>query len=176
MIKVGKRRYSLLFSYMKKLFLFTIIFLFIYSILSADWTISTSQGDKTLVIPEGMTLEEAYQQMAVMYWEERYDREELQATVEDLTIKSEEYIEANTALRESNDSLIQNYADLTDLYEEKLKTPWVKGLLSVDLGWGIPDNRFNGTLYGGVLIKERVTLEAGLSYLWELHLKAGIIF
>ena len=123
-----------------------------------------------------MTLEEAYQQMAVMYWEERYDREELQATVEDLTIKSEEYIEANTALRESNDSLIQNYADLTALYEEKLKTPWVKGLFSVDLGWGTPDNRFNGTLYGGILIKERVTLEAGLSYPWELHLKAGIIF
>ena len=161
---------------MKKLFLFVVISLFISSILSADWTISTSQGDKTLTIPENMTLEEAYQQMAVMYWEERYDREELQATVEDLTIKSEEYIEANTALRESNDSLIQNYADLTALYEEKLKTPWVKGLFSVDLGWGTPDNRFNGTLYGGILIKERVTLEAGLSYPWELHLKAGIIF
>ena len=141
-----------------------------------EWTISTSQGDKTLVVPESMTLEEAYCQMAQLYWEERYDREELQATVADLTTKTEEYMTTNENLVASQDTLIQNYADLSSLYEEKLKTPWFRGLLSVDLGWGIPDNQLNGTLYGGVLIKDRVTLEAGLSYPWEVHLKAGVIF
>lgn len=140
-----------------------------------EWTISTSQGDKTLVVPEGLTLEEAYCQMAQLYWEERYDREELQATVADLTEKADSYIASNEELIQSETELIQNYKDLSSLYEEKLKTPWFRGLLSVDLGWSIPNNQLNGTLYGGILIKERVTLEAGLSYPWELHLKAGII-
>ena len=35
---------------------------------SEEWVISTSQGDKTLVIPENMTIEEAYQKMAQLYW------------------------------------------------------------------------------------------------------------
>lgn len=140
-----------------------------------EWTIPTSQGDKTLIIPEGMTLEEAYCQMAQLYWEERYDREELQDTVEELTSKAEAYITSNESLIQSQTELIQNYQDLSSLYEEKLKTPWFKGLLSVDLGWSIPDNQLNGTLYGGVLIKERVSLEAGLSYPWEVHLKAGVV-
>ena len=141
-----------------------------------EWIISTSQGDKTLVVPEGMTLEEAYCQMAQLYWEERYDREELQSTVETLTIKAEDYMTANESLIQSQTELIQNYSDLSELYEEKLKTPWFRGLLSVDLGWSIPSNQMNGTLYGGVLIKDRITLEAGLGYPWEVHLKAGVVF
>lgn len=163
---------------MKRLLIFLVLSLCLLGTLYAqdEWTISTSQGDKTLIVPEGMTLEEAYQQMAILYWEERYDREELQDTVTDLTAKTEEYMTANESLIASQDTLIKNYADLSSLYEEKLKTPWFRGMLSVDLGWGIPDNQLNGTLWGGVLIKDKVTLEAGLSYPWELHLKAGIIF
>lgn len=144
-------------------------------LLAEEWVISTSQGDKTLVIPEGLTLEEAYCQMAQLYWEERYDREELQTTVVDLTEKAEAYISSNESLIETQTQLIQSYEDLSGLYEEKLKTPWFKGLLSVDLGWSPVSNQLNGTLYGGVLIKERVTLEAGLSYPLEVHLKAGVL-
>lgn len=140
-----------------------------------EWTISTSQGDKTLVVPEGLTLEEAYCQMAQLYWEERYDREELQTAVDELTKKTEDYLASNEGLIQSQTELVQNYKDLTSLYEEKLKTPWFKGLLSVDLGWSPVSNQLNGTLYGGVLIKERVTLEAGLSYPLEVHLKAGVV-
>lgn len=157
----------------------SLILLFLISIcplFSEEWIISTSQGDKTLIIPDGMTIEEAYQQMAVMYWEERYDREELQATMAELTTASEEYMKANEELRESQNILIQNYADLTTLYEEKTRVPAVRGLMSLDLGWDIIDNQLSGTLYGGVLIMDKVTVEAGLSYPWKAHLKAGIIF
>lgn len=140
-----------------------------------EWTIPTSQGDKILVVPEGLTLEEAYCQMAQLYWEERYDREELQTAIDDLTKKTEDYLASNEDLIQSQTELVQNYKDLTYLYEEKLKTPWFKGLLSVDLGWSPSSNQLNGTLYGGVLIKERVTLEAGLSYPLEVHLKAGVV-
>lgn len=163
---------------MKRIFLLIALTLLTVGALYAqdEWIISTSQGDKTLVVPEGMTLEEAYCQMAQFYWEERYDREELQATVADLTEKADSYIASNEELIQSQTELIQNYKDLSSLYEEKLKTPWFKGLLSVDLGWSIPSNQMNGTLYGGVLIKDRITLEAGLGYPWEVHLKAGVVF
>lgn len=159
---------------MRKLLIFVIFFLFSFT-LSADWTISTSRGDKILVVPEGLTLEEAYCQMAQLYWEERYDREELQATVKDLTEKTEEYIAINESLVKSQATLIQNYKDLSHLYEEKLKSPWMKGLLSVDIGFPLLEDRINGTIYGGVLIKERITLEAGLGFPWEVHIKAGVL-
>ena len=166
---------ALIHSEMKRILITLICLLMTCSLFAEEWVISTSQGDKTLVGPEGMTLEEAYCQMAQLYWEERYDREGLQSTVADLTEKAESYISSNESLIETQTQLIQSYEDLSGLYEEKLKTPWFRGLLSVDLGWSIIDNQLNGTLYGGVLIKERVTLEAGLSYPLEIHLKAGVV-
>ena len=161
---------------MKKALLLLISIFMVYPLFAEGWIISTSQGDKTLVVPEGLTLEEAYCQMAQLYWEERYDREELQSTVEDLTEKADDYITSNKELIQSQTELIQNYKDLSILYEDKLKAPWIRGLLSIDMGWSITDGQFNGALYGGILIKERVTLEAGLSYPWRIHLKAGVVF
>lgn len=140
-----------------------------------SWTISTSQGEKELIIPKGMTLEEAYQTMAVMYWEERYDREELQVSLDQLAASAQSYLEDATASRNALNELLLSYQQLASLYEDKTSVPWVKGILGIDFGYRV-DNTFDGTLWGGVLIKEKITLEAGLSYPWNFHLKAGIIF
>ena len=140
-----------------------------------SWTISTSQGEKELIVPEGMTLEEAYQTMAVMYWEERYDREELQASLDQLAADAQSYLDDATASRKALNELLLSYQNLVSLYEDKTTIPWVKGTLGMDFGYRV-DNTFSGTLWGGVVFKEKVTLEAGLSYPWNLHLKAGIIF
>lgn len=140
-----------------------------------NWTISTSQGEKELTVPEGMTLEEAYQTMAVMYWEERYDREELQVSLDQLAASAQSYLDDATASRNALNKLLLSYQKLASLYEDKTSVPWVKGILGIDFGYRV-DNTFDGTLWGGVLIKEKIILEAGLSYPWNFHLKAGIIF
>ena len=163
---------------MRRIFLSLLLFIILILPLSASeqsWTISTSQGEKELIVPEGMTLEEAYQTMAVMYWEERYDREELQASLDQLTADAQSYLEDATASREALNELLLSYQNLVSLYEDKTTIPWVKGTLGMDFGYRV-DNTFSGTLWGGVIFKEKVTLEAGLSYPWNLHLKAGVIF
>ena len=161
---------------MKKFILCVLVgALAIAGLFAQEWTISTSQGDKTLVIPEGLSLEEAYCQMAQLYWEERYDREDLQDSVQVLTEQVSSYIEANKELQKEKDSLILSYSELSSLYEEKTRTPWFRGLLSADFGWSFYDNQMTGAIYGGVLIKERVTLEAGIRYPWSVSLKAGVI-
>ena len=163
---------------MRRIFLNLLLFIILILPLSASeqsWTISTSQGEKELIVPEGMTLEEAYQTMAVMYWEERYDREELQASLDQLAADAQSYLEDATASREALNELLLSYQNLVSLYEDKTTIPWVKGTLGMDFGYRV-DNTFSGTLWGGVILKEKVTLEAGLSYPWDLHLKAGVIF
>ena len=162
----------------KKVLFLVLTLVFSLSVLFASeqsWTISTSQGEKELIVPEGMTLEEAYQTMAVMYWEERYDREELQVSLDQLAASAQSYLEDATASRNALNELLLSYQQLASLYEDKTSVPWVKGILGIDFGYRV-DNTFDGTLWGGVLIKEKITLEAGLSYPWNFHLKAGIIF
>lgn len=158
----------------KILFIVLMIAFFLAPAFSEEWVISTSQGDKTLVIPEGMTIEEAYQKMAQLYWEERYDREELQDTVATLTKSAEGYISKIEDLETSNDSLLSDYEELVSLYEEKTKVPWVKGVIGADMGYAF-DNSMTATLWGGVLLKERVLAEAGIRYPWALTIKLGVV-
>ena len=64
-------------------------------------TITTSYGEEYEVeIPEGMTAEDAFYEMAVLYKEERHDRIEKQNTIQSLTEELKSY-------RESADSSIR---------------------------------------------------------------------
>lgn len=158
----------------KSILLIALFVLFLFPCFSQEWVISTSQGDKTLIVPEGMTLEEAYQTMAQLYWEERYDREELQATVEDLTASAQTYIDSIEALQSAEKALRDDYDSLLALYKEKTKTPWIEGLLGADMGYNL-DGSLTAGLWGGVLIKERVLAEAGFRYPLGLTFKLGVV-
>lgn len=144
---------------------------------SEEWTISTSQGDKTLVVPEGLTLEEAYCKMAQLYWEERYDREELQKTVSVLTTKTEEYLEVNESLKESYSKLNSDYKELTNLYAEKTKTPLARWVFSLGVASSLEGTKnASFSLFGGVVVANSVLFEAGISYPLGISLKTGIVF
>ena len=151
---------------------------FTVSATEGEWTISTSQGEKTLVIPEGLSLEQAYQQMAVLYWEERYDRETLTATVAELTAEVEAYQSSVEELTSSQEELIGLYRDLQSYYEadSESKSPWVKGMFSSAVGYDWKNKSIAVDLWGGVILKDLFIVEAGLGYPWSAKVKLGDLF
>ena len=69
------------------------------------YKVSTSHGEKTVVVPEGMTCEDVMLTLAKNYYEISY---EYDSTLEDLSsLKSEveAYVEENKTLRESRAQL-----------------------------------------------------------------------
>lgn len=163
---------------MKRLLFIILVLVFSLSLFaSEEWTISTSRGDKTLVVPEGLTLEEAYCKMAQLYWEERYDREELQETVSVLTTKTEEYLEVNESLKESYSKLNSDYKELTNLYAEKTKTPLARWMFSMGVSGSLEKvENTSFSFFGGVVVANSVLFEAGISYPLGISLKTGIVF
>jgi len=113
-----------------------LIFIFISSVLfSQEFTIATSKGEVDLIIPEDMTLEEAYENMASLYLEERYDLEEALAEIDKLTSEAEEYIEEVNRLEEEVDILQNDNEELQDLYDRETRDEAISILF--DIGFGI---------------------------------------
>lgn len=117
---------------MKKLLL---LFLFLPSLLfSQEFTVETSRGEQRLVIPEDMTLEEAYVQMAGLYLEERYDLEEALGEIDNLTEEVSKYIVEVEDLQREVDLLQQENAELRRLYEEERKPIFIRPIASIGAG------------------------------------------
>lgn len=84
------------------------------------YKVNTSQGEKTVVVPEGMTCEDVMLTLAKNYYEISYKYD---STLEDLSnLKSEvkAYVEENKALRESRAQLEKDYQDLTKKQDKLL--------------------------------------------------------
>ena len=60
----------------KKIFTLLLVLISFPLIAQESFIINTSQGEKEVVIPEGMTPTEAFLEMAKLYWEERWDHEQ----------------------------------------------------------------------------------------------------
>lgn len=140
----------------RKLFAVAIIIvecLCVNQVLSAEnWSydIETSAGTKTIVLPDGMTFEEAYIEMSKLYIEERLDHEALIVQTQDLIAKSKEFEEASVHLQTLQKELSDKNEELSNLYKKLnrvhpiyfmttvgLSTNTFKEVDSIDVGFGI---------------------------------------
>lgn len=153
-----------------------LILLFIPSLLAAQtFTIETSRGDRTLTIPENMTIEEAYQEMASLYLEERYDLEEALDNIDNLTEEVEEYVVEVEDLQEEVDTLQEENEKLNELYEKEIRTDIVSPIASV--GFGIEgDTSYYGSVSVGLQFFESWFITADVSYPVRLGIGIGRTF
>lgn len=150
-----------------KRFILTLI-LILCSVSVYAYTLETSRGEIELTVPEGVTLEEAYYEMAKLYLEERFDHEKLISSSEKMIKEYEEYSSLNDRLKEENKVLLEkyektlsDYEDLLSLYREKNKREFLRPLL----GAGYIRN-FEGkdslTLGLGAMVNERYVLHTSV--------------
>lgn len=155
---------------------FILIILFTPSLLLAQtFTIDTSRGEVTLVIPDGVTLEEAYQEMASLYLEERYDLEEAIEEIDSLTEEIERYILEVEELQKEIDALQEENSILVELYERELRTDAFSPMVS--LGFGIEgDTSYYGSASVGLRFFESWFVTADFSYPVRLGVGIGRAF
>ena len=160
---------------MRKLLVFSLVFSLALGCLGA-YTVPTSRGDIELVVPTGYTLEEAYVEMARLYLEERWDHEELLAKADELTVQVDDYVRENESLRVQYNALLNDYARLAELLEEKNKLVPIQGILGIGATLSEKFSVMSPTIRIGAFIYEKILIETQLSYPFSLGFSAGFIF
>lgn len=149
---------------MKKIII--LIFLFI-SVLGFTQTyeIETSQGVRTITVPEGYTLEQTLIEIAGLYFEERYDLEELLQDHSELITEVEQYQEMVDIYREEIHELMEKYSELTELYEKKQRMANFLFLPTAGIDYS-NDSGVQGKFGIGLLLFQRawIQLEIGVPY------------
>ena len=148
-------------------------------VLSAEgWSydIETSQGTKTIVLPEGMTFEQAYIAMSKLYIEERIDHEALIAQTENLVLQAKEFEAASVKLKELQSELVAKEEEIASLYKKLNRIHPVYFLFT----GGVSTNEFKAVdsidIGFGAELFEYLVVIAEVSYPWSLSLKAGVRF
>lgn len=84
------------------------------------YKVNTSYGEKTVVVPEGMTCEDVMLTLAKNYYEISYEYDSILEDLNSLKSEVETYVEENKALRESRAQLEEDYQDLTKKQDKLL--------------------------------------------------------
>ena len=84
------------------------------------YKVNTSQGEKTVVVPTGMTCEDVMLTLAKNYYEISYEYDSTLEDLSDLKSEVEAYVEENKTLRESRAQLEKDYQDLTKKQDKLL--------------------------------------------------------
>lgn len=129
----------------------------VLSCFGQSFVISTSQGPKQLVVPEGYTLEEAYCLLGQMYYEEKIEHDALIAKCDNLVTQVEAYVSQvdelnalNNSLNEDYKALNENYLQLSNLYDKMRKSSNVQGMLSIRTSKQYEENTFELSAVAGV--------------------------
>lgn len=147
---------------MKKLLIFSLVFSLLLSVLGA-YTVPTSRGDIELTVPDGLTLEEAYIEMARLYLEERWDHEKLLEESALLTKELDIYIEENKQLRAQYNKLLTSYTKIDELYTELTKVKPMSGIITGNASYDLVNRNVNLAVTGGWCFYEILDITAGLS-------------
>lgn len=143
---------------------------------SWSYDIETSRGTKTIVLPDGMTFEEAYIEMSKLYIEERYNLEDLMAQTDELVKKAEAYEASSEALQKLQKELSDKTEEINNLYKKLNRTRVVYFLAEA----GVSSAEFKKIdridAGFGVLLFETVALIGEVSYPWSFGIKAGVKF
>lgn len=161
----------------RKIFLFIVLFLISFLSFTQSFEIETSKGIVKLVVPENLSIEEAYQQIAQMYLEERYDLQESLDIIDSLNKEIDEYIEKVSDYIEKVDNLNLEKDELIKLLEEKNKPKFISPFLLI--GGGVEDiNPYSlfVDIQAGIILFERWTLTTILEFPFRIGIGGGIIF
>jgi len=141
-----------------------------------SFKIQTSIGEKTLVVPDGMTIEEAYCEMAKLYIEERASYETLAIQTEDLVSKAKEFEETSRKLVSAKQELADKEAQLADLYKKLGKTPMFSPVVLVGMNTASFDRIDAFSISAGVEIYGSAVVLAEATWPWSFGIKAGVKF
>lgn len=151
---------------MKKLLIFSLVFSLLLSMLGA-YTVPTSKGDIELTVPDGLTLEEAYIEMARLYLEERWDHEKLLEETALLTKELDIYIEENKQLRAQYNKLLTSYTKIDELYAELTKIKPMSSIIIGNASYDMLNKGVSLSVTGGWCFYEVLDITAGLSTIFE---------
>lgn len=157
-----------------RIILSVIVFLFfVFTPLSADYSVNTSRGEMNIVVPEGYSIEDSFKEMAVLYLEEKWDHEELIKKSENLLSDIEKYKEDISDLEKLNGESINKRDELVDLYEEKAKTPFFTPKLGFGIGMDTDQELMIDTLVG-VSILEKIDIYTKIGYPFSIGFQIGV--
>ena len=105
--------------YKKLILIFIVLILLIFSVYGQEnktYEIETSKGIKVLEVPENMTLEDAYIEMAKLYIETDYLLNESLDELDNIKYEYENYVQLNNNINTDYQNLINKYDNLTKEY------------------------------------------------------------
>ena len=85
-----------------------------------SYVVDTSQGEKSVVVPDGMTCEDVMLTLAKNYYEISYEYDSALEELDNLKSEVLSYIEENKSLRESRAQLEKDYQDLAEKQDKLL--------------------------------------------------------
>lgn len=144
---------------------------------SQEYIIDTKYGTEKVIIPDGYSLEDVLLKVATAYYEQNHEYNELQDKVNKLTDSTSLYIEDNKALRTKYNNLVQDY----DLLVKKIESynnmgGFIRGFAGAHYLRDFNNNSNGGGINLGVILWNRVMLEAGLNYPWGMSIGASYVF
>ena len=140
---------------------------------AANRVIETSKGQKNVTIPEGMTLEDAFLRVSVLYLEEKWDHEDLIISSEDLLLDIKSYKDSISVLQDLNKTVQDQKDDLVILYEEKTK----RAFITPKLGFGAEidlNNNLSFDLLIGASIFEKIDIYTKIGYPLSFGVQIGV--
>lgn len=166
------------FSVLRVLFIIAAIMFLIANVAmaSAVYTVPTSRGDVKMVIPDGVTIEQAYVGVAQLYLEERYDYEELRDSADQLITDVTDYQGQVAQLTLDYQNLSQAQTGLTTVLDAKVKTDWIQPLVFLSIGSIGSVPIFNGSsITIGVLAFEKIIVGTSVIYPFSLGFTIGMV-
>jgi len=118
--------------------------------------IDTHYGSEEITVPESISMEEAVQDFARLYLEERHDFEEVQESYEELREEIQVYRDRVSNLRES-------YSRLEDEYEKALSPEFLQPNVIASIAYNPFQGTTRGTVGAGATIKEQYSISPFVS-------------
>ena len=146
---------------------------------ASDWsyTIETSVGPKTIILPEGKSFEEAYIEMAKLYIEEKADCDRLLKETEELTQQVKEYEASSIHLEELQVELIEKNEEINKLYAKISKGQQFNLVATAGLSVNNTFDKIVGMTVGfGVELFGRWLIMADAAYPLSFTFRTGIRF
>lgn len=155
---------------MKK-FLVSIFLLISILCYSQTFQIETSQGIKTLTIPEGSSVEETLIEISKLYWEERYDLEALQKDHAELIEEIDRYKQSVNVYEKKVADLLVLQEDTIKLYEKKDRRSNF-GFIPI-IGVGCNNVNLSGKFGIALYLFQRTLIQIEISLPYEISFRVG---
>lgn len=152
---------------------FLIFGLIMQDICSTSFEVETSKGIKTVRVPEGETLEEAFKTVSVLYLEEKWDHEELIEETENLIKDTEDYKEKVNLTTKEKENLLKDYEDLKKLYEKEKRVRLFTPSIIFGAGFNVIKQTPTAQIMIGGDLFERFSVFTSVNYPLSVGLNVG---